>query len=264
MPDLDLIALAVLVVGGAAAGLINTLAGGGMMVTLPLMVFLGLPETLANGTSRFGILFQATSSAMAYTRKGVLDLARLRQVVPPVLAGALVGALVGARLPNEVFRAIFGVVMIAFAALLLRKPKQSDGETRSELHPRFDSAALRWLILLPVGVYGGMIQAGMGYVVIGALTLGFRFSLMEANILKVALIGAYTPIAVLVFALNGQLSVLAGSALAVGQALGAWIGAHVALERGVGLVRAVLLAVIGVSSLHLFGVSTYLWKLLMN
>ncbi|MEO1174541.1 MAG: sulfite exporter TauE/SafE family protein, partial [Myxococcota bacterium] len=189
MPDLDLLAFIVLVAGGVAAGFINTLAGGGMMVTLPLMVFLGIPETLANGTSRFGILFQATSSAWAYYRKRVLDLPRLARVIPPVVVGAAAGALVGARLPNEVFRMIFGAVMVAFAGLLLRKPRPSDGETRSELHPRFDSTIVRWLVLVPVGVYGGMIQAGMGYVVIAALTIGFRFSLMEANILKVALIG---------------------------------------------------------------------------
>ncbi len=261
MFEIDLISAIALTAAGVAAGFVNTLAGGGMMITLPVMVFVGLPETLANGTSRFGILFQTSSSAWAYYRKNVLDTARLKRVVPPVLLGAAIGAFAGANLPDQVFRLIFGGVMIAFAALLLKKPKKADNEVRSTLNSRFDSAWTRWLILVPVGLYGGMIQAGMGYVVLGALTVGFGFTLMEANILKVALIGAYTPMVVAIFLGHGELNILVGVLLALGQAAGAWIGAHVALDRGVGLVRGMLLLVIGLSSLQLFGVWGWLWRL---
>ncbi|MEL6544701.1 MAG: sulfite exporter TauE/SafE family protein [Myxococcota bacterium] len=261
MFEIDVISAIALTAAGVAAGFVNTLAGGGMMITLPVMVFIGLPETLANGTSRFGILFQASSSAWAYYKKGVLNLERIKLVVPPVLVGAIVGAFAGANLPDHVFRFLFGGVMVVFAALLLKKPSKTDGEVSSTLSPRFYSPWARWLILVPVGLYGGMIQAGMGYVVLGALTLGFRFTLMEANILKVALIGAYTPVVVAIFLGHGELNILVGALLAVGQATGAWFGAHLALERGVGLVRAMLLTVIVISSMQLFGVWAWLFGL---
>lgn len=261
MFELDLASGLALTLAGVAAGFVNTLAGGGMMITLPVMVFVGLPETLANGTSRFGILFQTSSSAWAYYRKKVLDLSRLGRVIPPVLVGAAIGAVAGANLPDRVFRLIFGAVMVAFAALLLRKPRKADGDVHSTLNARFSNPWTRWLILVPVGLYGGMIQAGMGYVVLGALTVGFGFTLMEANILKVALIGAYTPLVVAIFLAHDELNLPVGLLLAVGQAAGAWLGAHVALDRGVGVVRAMLLIVIGVSSLQLFGVWAWLWRL---
>ena len=96
MFDCDIVSAIALAAGGVAAGFVNSLAGGGMMISVPVMVFIGLPETLANGTSRFGILFQASSSAWAYYKKGVLDLERSKLVVPPVLLGAIVGAFAGA------------------------------------------------------------------------------------------------------------------------------------------------------------------------
>ncbi|MEO0460802.1 MAG: sulfite exporter TauE/SafE family protein [Myxococcota bacterium] len=256
MFELDVWNVAILVVAGSAAGAINTLAGGGMMITLPTMVFLGIPETVANGTSRLGILFQATSSALSYRRRGALELGHLKHVVPPVVVGATLGSVLGARLPDHVFRWIFGGVMFAFAGLLLRRPRPRDEAVRSEPNARYHRTLTRWLILVPVGIYGGMVQAGMGYVVLGAMTVGLGFSLMEANILKVAVIGAYTPIAVGVFLAYGQLNVFAGLVLAVGQAVGAWFGARLALERGVSLVRGVLLAVIVLSGLQLLG----FWK----
>lgn len=254
-----------LAVGGVAAGFVNTVAGGGMMITLPLLVFAGLPETVANGTARIGVLAQGISSSWTYHRDGALNVSRFGPVLPPVILGAGVGAYIGANLSDEVFRFIFGGVMLGFGVLLVTKPRARDADLHSEdLSARYQSLWIRWLILVPVGVYGGMIQAGMGYVVIAALTLGFRFSLMEANVLKVVIVAAYTPLVLGVFWSQGQTQWPPGLVLAGGQTVGAYLGARFALRRGVKVVRYMLLLVIVVSGLQLLGAWRHLAQWMMG
>jgi uncharacterized membrane protein YfcA len=163
--------------------------------------------------------------------------------------GALLGSAVASRLPDSGFRHLLGWVMLGCALLVAFNPRglYARGE-RAE--PRM-SAQRVWPTLLVIGLYGGMIQAGVGYLILGGLTLVIGLPLLQANILKVALVFAYTPIALGAFLLEGRLDPALGLILAAGQALGGYLGARAALARGEGLIRIFLLAVVVASALKL-------------
>ncbi|MGD8861544.1 MAG: sulfite exporter TauE/SafE family protein [Myxococcales bacterium] len=234
---------------GVAAGFVNVVAGGGSLLTMPLMIFLGLPETTANGTARVAIFVQNASAVVAYRRAGGLDLSQVKPLLLPAILGAVGGAAIASRLSDEGFRDALGVVMLGCAVLVAASPGGlfAAGERRA---PRMGAMRV-WPIMFAIGVYGGAIQAGVGYLILAGLTLGLGLPLVEANILKILVVFAYTPIALVVFFRHGQVDLVAGLALAAGQALGGYLGARAALRRGERLIRILLLVAVIASALKL-------------
>lgn len=235
LPTWILLALA-----GLVAGVINTLAGGGSLLTVPLLVFFGLPPTLANGTNRVGVLVQNLTSTLHFRRAGFDGLREAIPVLVPVLIGSAIGAAVASRLPDEIFRRIFGIAMIALLYPMLRPPRPPS--VRAQPPPR--SSLLNAALFLAIGLYGGAIQAGVGLFLVAALARS-GLDLVRASAIKVILIGSLTAVAVPVFILHGQVQWLAASALVVGFAAGGELGARAAIGGGEGLIRiALVLAVI--------------------
>jgi hypothetical protein len=225
----------VLAVGGLVAGVVNTLAGGGSLLTVPLLVFLGLPATTANGTNRIGVLFQNAVSTYRFRRAGLDGIREALPVLLPVLAGALLGAMAASRVSAEIFRQIFGVAMIALLIPMLRPPRARPPD--AEHPPR--SWLANTLIFFGIGVYGGAIQAGVGLFMIAALARS-GLDLVRANAIKVVVIGALTLVAVPVFIAHDQVDWPLAMALVVGFALGGEIGARAAVRGGERLIKPVL------------------------
>jgi len=242
--------LAALVGVGLAAGFINVVAGGGSLLTVPLLIFLGLPETVANGTSRVAIFVQNASAITKYRREGRLDGRMLRTLVPPVLVGAALGAFVATRISDATFRAVLVWVMLGCAVFVVFEPKRLYDRAKRGDGPRLGAARV-WPTLLVIGFYGGLVQAGVGYLVLAALTLVLGMQLVEANILKVVLVFAYTPIALAIFFADGLVAFVPALALSVGQALGGWLGAAATLRRGERLIRALLVVAVVASAVKL-------------
>jgi uncharacterized membrane protein YfcA len=246
MDPISMLHLSALLLAGAASGFLNVVAGGGSLITVPLLIFLGVPETTANGTSRLAIFVQCIPALLTYRRAGQLDMPLLRRLGPPALAGALLGALVGARLPDAGFRSLLGAVMLACAVLVVLKPPSP---ARS-VEPRL-SAARVVPLLFAIGVYGGLLQASVGYLILAALTFGLALSLQAANVMKTVLVALYTPLAISVFAVHGRLDLPTGAVLCVGSAFGGWLGAKEALRRGERFIRIVLALVVLASGVKL-------------
>lgn len=229
---------ALVALAGVAAGWINTLAGGGSLVALPALVLLaGLPDTDANGTLRVAILVQTAVACWRYRRAGALDL----KAAAPLAAPAVVGALAGAWLATEVGdaalrRALVAVLLLATGSLLLPM-----GEPKSKPRRPVWTA----LALFGAGLYGGFVQAGVGFLLLLALTRVAGHRLVQANVLKVAVVLAYTPFALATFVARGHVDLALGLALALGQATGAWWAAGAALSpRGVRITRVTLAVVV--------------------
>ena len=234
---MEAIELAMLVAGGFAAGVINTLAGGGSLITVGLLVFLGLPGTLANGTNRVGVLIQNLTSAWRFRVEGVSGLAGAGPVLAPVLVGSLIGAYGISRVTPESFERLFGVVMLLMLIPLLRPQKSDaveDERTRASWSP-----ALRAAVFFAIGLYGGAIQAGVGIFVVFALSRA-GYDLVQANSVKVVLIAALTLIAMPVFISSGQVLWPAALALGLGFAAGGAVGVRLAVEKGERLIRPLL------------------------
>lgn len=247
MEELSAIRLALLVGGGLIAGVINTLAGGGSLLTVPLLVLMGLPGTLANGTNRVGILLQSISATWSFRADGVSDRGAVLRVLLPVAAGALVGALGMSQVSDAVFERVFGVLMLVLLVPLLR-PRTPSGPD-----PRAWSPWLSGLAFFAIGAYAGAIQAGVGLPLLLAL-LHAGHDVVRANAIKVAVIGVATLLAVPVFALQGQIVWVPALALGLGFAAGGLLGARIAVRRGERVVRPLLAVAVVLLAARMLGV----------
>lgn len=239
---LDAPQLALLVAGGLVAGIVNTLAGGGSLLTVPLLVFLGLPGTLANGTNRIGIVVQNLTAAWRFRVEGIEGLRSALPVLVPVVLGSAVGAVAVSRVSDTTFERLFGVVMIA---LLVPTLGGAGRRRRSDARPW--PAWLRAALFFGIGVYGGSFQAGVGIFLMLALA-HTGSDLVLANHIKVIVIAALTAVAVPVFVVQGQVAWVPALALTAGFGLGGSAGARLAVRGGERLIRPVLaLAVVAMA-----------------
>lgn len=213
-----------LVGGGFFAGGINAVAGGGSTFTVPLLVLAGVPGNDANGSNRIGILTSTAAAAASFSRLGVKGLAHTGPVIVPVVAGSLLGSTAISQLTDGAFETLFGLLMIPLIVLAIRKPKvRLDGPT----WPRW----LTVVVFFGIGIYGGAIQAGVGLVMLAALTRA-GYDLVIANHIKVLVNLVVTAVALPVFILNDQVRWIPALVLAAGFTAGGWFGAHFAVKGG--------------------------------
>ncbi len=250
MHELWLYALAL--VAGTLAGFINTLAGSGSLISLPMLIFLGLPAPVANGTNRIGIIFQNAVGLWKF-RQQQRDLRLDSFLIIPSVLGSVLGAWLAVDLDERTMNQVIALVLGLMGLLILLKPEQW---LRKESEPhRAYRTPLQFLIFLAIGVYGGFIQAGVGLFLLAAMVLGCGYSLKHANAVKLAIILAFTLPAVLVFALQGQVHWGFGLLMALGQSLGAWLAASFATRREDAALwmHRLLLVIICVSIIKLLG-----------
>ena len=221
---------------GLVAGVINTLAGGGSMLSVPLLVFLGLPGDVANGTNRVGVLVQTLTATWAFRAGGVPGIRQAVPVLVPVSLGSLLGAGAISQLEARAFEQLFGVVMVL---LLVPTLRGGIGKSANGRPIRPWSPVKRFLAFFCIGIYGGAIQAGVGLVLVMALSRS-GIDLVRANSIKVVVVAVLTLVAVPVFVLAHQIAWLPAGFLLLGFALGGLIGARLAVLGGEALIRPVL------------------------
>jgi len=231
---------------GFFAGFINTLAGSGSLLTLPLLMFLGLPANVANGTNRIAILLQNVVGVTSFKQQKVLETRLGIWLALPTLVGALLGAQIAIELNEEIMRKAIGGVLVVMFFLILYKPNSWIKEQAGQVKAK--PSALQLIIFFFIGIYGGFIQAGVGLFLLAGLVLGAGVDLVKANALKVFIILLYTPFALGIFMYNGQVDYKLGLILALGNMLGAFVGSRVAVSWGAKFVRWVLLFVIIISA----------------
>ncbi len=241
-----------IVAAGFVSGFINTLAGSGSLVTLPLLIFAGLPANLANGTNRVAILMQNVVAVGSFRRSGMLDLRGALWLGVPATVGAVAGAQIAVNLNEEVMRRTIGVIMLIMLVVIVIRPGRWLKGQHQVMAGR--PSVLQLLIFAGIGLYGGFIQAGVGIFLLAGLVLSMGYDLVRANAVKVGVVLLFTVFALLVFIFNGQVDWVIGFILALGNMLGAWVAARVAVERGAAWVRRLLIAVVLVSAANLLGI----------
>ena len=238
----------IVVATGIVAGIVNTLAAGGSLLTLPVLMALGLPPNMANGTNRIAIFLQNVVGVGSFHRERVMDFPSGFRVGIPAVAGAVVGAFIAVNLNDQVMKlAIAGVMILVFFLILLKPDRWIHSH---ESHPPIP----QWLqagIFFGVGIYGGFIQAGVGFFLLTSLVLGSGFELVKANALKLFVILIYTPVALLIFFLHGDVHLWMGLVLAVGNMTGAWIGTRIAVKWGAVVIRYFVMVAILVAATKL-------------
>ena len=231
-----------IVLAGMVAGFINTLAGSGSLITLPLLMFLGLPANVANGTNRISILLQSLVGSVGFKKSQQLELKTGLWLAIPTVIGSVAGALFALELNDLMMKRAIGILLAVMFFMVLFKPEVWLKGKQSSESPRLNGLTI--FIFFVIGLYGGFIQAGVGFFLLGGLVMSAGFDLIKANALKNLLVFLYTPFALVVFIINHQVDYKAGLILALGSMMGAWIATKVAVGRGTAFVRYVLLIAI--------------------
>ena len=241
--ELSLISVSLLVVAGFLAGFINTIAGGGSMLTLPAFMILGLPADIANATNRVGIFLQSLAGMRGFHKEGKLAPSTIVPTLLPTLTGALLGSLLASYLPVTWLKPTLLATMLGMAVIMLVKPSvvaPPEGTPAFTLRER-PAAAIG---LFVAGFYGGFIQAGVGFLLIAAVAGGLRYDLVRANALKVAITAALTVIALVVFIARGQVMWVPGLVMAVGTVVGASISVKFAIKVPQAVLKWVLFVMV--------------------
>ncbi|MCF6240206.1 MAG: sulfite exporter TauE/SafE family protein [Bacteroidales bacterium] len=242
----------ILIIGiGFFAGFINTLAGSGSLLTLPLLIFMGLPANVANGTNRIAILLQNVVGVSSFKHQKVFDFKEGIWLALPAVVGSVIGAQLAVNINETMMKNIIGGLLIfMFFFLLLKPTRWLNGAENIQSKPNI----LQIIIFFVIGLYGGFIQAGVGFFLLAGLVLGSGFDLVKANAVKVFIVLIYTAFALMVFIINKQVNYTVGFVLAIGNMLGAFVAARYAVRLGAKFVRIILLVTLVVASAKMFGV----------
>ena len=247
--EFNLLHIVLLFGTGIAAGFLNTVAAGGSLLALPMLIFLTSDSALANGTNRIAIFFQNVSAILGFRRKGVSDFKYGILLAVPAVIGAVIGAIIATDIKDAAFNLILAVVMITMLILTLINPTARLKDRIESRDKR--STVIAMAIFFFIGIYGGFIQAGVGLLIITALRLLTGMDLVRTNAIKVLVIFFYTVVALGIFIMEKQVDWTLGVTLAVGNATGAWIGSHWAVEKGDKWIKVVLVVAVLVFSVNL-------------
>ncbi|MDD2528701.1 MAG: sulfite exporter TauE/SafE family protein [Lentimicrobiaceae bacterium] len=241
-----------LIVSGVFVGFINTLAGGGTIISLSLFMFMGLPADVANGTNRIAVILQNLTSVTTFRQQKLLDTRKAWWLAIPTTIGSIVGAQLSVEIDEATFRKAIGLVMIMMVFFILTKPnKWLKGQERLQLKK------ISWvqiLIFFGIGVYGGFVQVGVGYFLLAAIVLGAGYDLVKANAIKVFIVLIYTIFALGVFILNDKVNWQFGLIHAIGNIIGAFVASRYANAWGANFIRWFIIVIIIISSADLFGI----------
>ncbi len=237
---------------GLIAGVINVIAGGGSFLTLPILMFLGLPAGVANGTNRVGILLQNVAAVWSFERHRVLDWSSLWWAAAPATAGAVLGTWGALVISDQAFRRVLVLLMLTVSVWTLWSPHHRKGSDEAGLSNRSRRhLVLTALAFFVVGIYGGFVQAGVGFFIL-AVTSAVGLDLVRGNAVKVLTVLCFTALSLALFAWQGRVDWLMGSTLAAGTIVGGLVGARLTVLKGHKWVRGVVTVTIILFALKLW------------
>lgn len=240
----------ILVGAGLFAGFVNTMAGGGSLLTLPLLIFLGLPPATANGTNRIAIIVSASSATLGFRSKNINTFPLSIYLGIAAFFGALIGSRIAVEIDGLLFNKILAIIMIVVVVLMVFKPNYK----AALLQARTTGKTLIWSMVafFFIGIYGGFINAGIGFIIMLFLNYVNKLDLVRVNATKVTLVLIYTTAALATFILSGHIDLKYGIALAVGNAAGAFFASRYAVKKGEGVIKTVMMVMVVAMSVKLW------------
>ena len=245
--------------GGFAAGIINTLAGNGSAITLPLLLSMGMDANVANATNRVGVLLQtgtAVASLKRTKRSRFLIKGSVWYYLPTIL-GSMAGAFLAIDIDPDILELIIGLLMFVILVTLLLRPKKWLRDT--DLGKK-KKTPLQWIIIFAIGFYGGFIQMGIGIMLLSSLVLIAHYSLKDANVIKLMIAFVMIIPAFTIYVYSGDIQWIPGLVLAVGASIGSWFGIRYVLyhPKAAVYIRYLLIAIV------LFALVKILWPYLFS
>ena len=235
---------------GLIAGIVNTLAGGGSLLTLPFLIFYGLPPNIANGTNRVGLLIQSIFGTAGYHSKGVYSYPFSIYLGLSSLIGALIGAEIAIEINPYLFNKILSIVMVTMVLIMLIRKKSFENKLPERTSGKYLIFSL--VAFFFIGIYGGFINAGIGFVIMFFLNQFNRLTLIKTNATKVMLVLIYSVGSLFLFAINDIVDWKLGLILAFGSSKGAWWASRWSVTRGEGVIKLILVTAVSIMALKLW------------
>jgi uncharacterized membrane protein YfcA len=235
---------------GFVVGFINTIAGGGSLISLPVLIFLGLPPSVANGTNRIAIVIQNAMGIAGFRSKGVATFPFNIYLGISALLGAIIGAQIAVDIKGETFNRILAIIMILVVLIIIFKPRISAADLSERLTGKY-----LWIGIIAfffIGIYGGFINAGIGFVILLFLHYVNHMSLVRANATKVAVVFIYTLSALAVFLYNDKVLWKVGLVLAIGNGTGAWFSSRISVRKGDNFIKVFLVVMVVIMAIKLW------------
>jgi len=249
---LDINSILILVGIGLFAGVVNTLAGGGSLVTLPVLIlFLGLDEATANGTNRLMVIVAAVVASYGYKSKGISTHPYGLYFGIAATFGAIIGAKIAIEIDGDTFKRFLAIIMITVGLIIVFRSKSIASLNLPErLSGKYFVAALIGFFF--IGIYGGFLQAGVGIIIMLLLTQVSRLSLVRTNSVKAFSVFFYSIAAVLIFALDGKIIWMVGLWMVLGSIVGAWLSSRWSVDKGDKVIRITLLIMVTYMAIKLW------------
>lgn len=212
----------ILIIGGIMAGIINTLAGNGSVITLSLCTeLIGLSPSIANGTNRLGILTQSISGTWNLYKHGKLKLQGTQTSIILVSIGALFGIWLATQVSDANFKTLYPWFLVFIFLVLILKPERW---LKADQNIQMKEAWYLYILYFLIGIYGGFIQLGVGVFYLATTIILAKKPWLNANAAKIVVTGIFTLFAVFIFQFNGYFDLHTAVFLAIGQSVGAWLG----------------------------------------
>ncbi|MDH5184358.1 MAG: sulfite exporter TauE/SafE family protein, partial [Gammaproteobacteria bacterium] len=220
----------------------------GSLLTVPIMLFMDIPAPVANGTNRIAILAQNITAVYTFFRKGFSDFKLSLTLSLAASIGAVGGAWFGVQIEGVWFNRLLAAVMIG-VMILMATGKDASPKVAEEEQPK--NLLLGHVLMIAAGFWGGMIQIGVGFILMAILHRVMGFGMVRVNMYKVFVVLSYTIVALFIFASQLQLLWWAGMGLAIGNSIGGWYGAHTTIHKGDEWIKRVMYIMLSVFVLKL-------------
>lgn len=240
-----------LVLSGIVVGVINTVAGGGAIISMTLFMVLGLPVNVANGTNRIAVVMQNLTATVSFVRKRMLHIKSGLKLAVPAIIGNIVGSMVATTVSDKIFTICMAVVLVTVLLYMLFE--------KSHKHPHIHAGHplnVKWhhyIWFLLLGFYGGYIYIGLGYALLIVTIWSMDLDIITANVIKNFIIFLATPFSLVIFMMNGQVDYLFGLWHGVGNVIGAAFASYFIIAWGIKFVRYFTMVILGVCFADLLG-----------
>ncbi len=241
--ELNLVNGILLALAGFAAGFINIIAGGGAMITVPLMILLGIPADVANGSNRLAVITQSLAAVQRFNEKDVFKGVDVVALLAPCVLGTVLGALMISYVPAATLKYVLLGTMITIALAIMFFPESIfASEHDKPLHIREKPMGIFWMFV--AGFYGGAIQAGVGFLLIAILGGVLRYDLIRGNALKMACTLLFGCLSFFIFVMRGQVWWGPAIILGISSVVGVIVSVDFAMKVEKKILKKILLAMV--------------------
>lgn len=238
----------VLLLSGTLVGIINTLAGGGSIISMTMFMAFGLPINIANGTNRIAVLMQNLTATVTFLRKKSFNINHGLLLSIPVILGNIIGAVVASDIDQWIFKVCFGVILVVIMIYLLIDHKLKPRESREvEIKP------LHYFLFFLIGFYGGYIYIGLGYLILTITLWLMRMDMVTANAIKGFVILLATPFSLAVFMIMGNVDYSFGLVHGLGNMIGSFLASHYMANWGKNFIKVFMAVIVAICFADLMG-----------